>query len=304
MQEVESRVQVKNGLVLVIPTRNRGKTLRTLLESIRFLSFMPDSTIVVDASDEFRDFSEEFSDINLIHLNSERASAAFQRNMGIETAVNFFPNFQFIAFLDDDVTVNLDYFQNTVTLLNNNPDFIGISGLALYDQGKPTRRNKVLDFFGWSGSPGSLTKSIVNISPQGLETFKQVDWLIGCSVWRRRVVESLRFEADFQGQSLFEDVIFSVRASELGKLGCDPNIIIRHNMSTLGRPNLQTHFQDWIVNRHRLFRYTKSTFSKRKYWTLNYLLLLRSLVLGIFNSRHRKIALGLFKGIIAIQRAN
>ena len=78
--------------------------------------------------------------------------------------------------------------------------------------------------------------------------------MIGCSAWRLKRIQGIRFEHDFQGQSLAEDVIFSVKAGRKGILITDPNIILSHDESEIGRPLAKEHWKMWMQNRWRLIK--------------------------------------------------
>jgi hypothetical protein len=109
-------------------------------------------------------------------------------------------------------------------------------------------------FFGLdSTKDGALLKSGVNIPIRTYEgDIQEVEWLIGCSVWKFNKISDLRFEPDFVGQSLGEDVIFSFRASLRGKLFVDPRVHLSHTESAIGRPIGLEFWSMWVVNRKRI----------------------------------------------------
>jgi hypothetical protein len=100
---------------------------------------------------------------------------------------------------------------------------------------------------------GKLLKSGVNIP---IRKFKdgvyESDWLIGCSLWNYEKVKGIRFEQDFYGSSLGEDVIFSVKAKRDGKLLVDSNVILEHLESEIQRPDKTEFWKMWVTNRFRL----------------------------------------------------
>jgi glycosyltransferase involved in cell wall biosynthesis len=296
----ERRYAPSGNIVVIIPTRNRGALLRNVLEMIRNNHLLPICTIVVDSSDIFEDISHDFVDLGLKHIYSPIKSAAIQRNVGIQKALEIVTNFDFVSFLDDDIEINPNYFEKVSVRLSRNPDFIGISGIAMSNKNSVRKENCLTSFIGLTGRPGSLTRAVINISPSGLEKFEEVDWLIGCSVWRKEVIDFFQFEPDFEGQSLFEDVIFSYRARVLGKIGCDPRIELKHLFSSQERPGTKDHYTAWVVNRFRIFKYTSGEFSKMAFWFLNVILLIVSLAESIYSKEDRLKSKGLIIGFFRI----
>jgi GT2 family glycosyltransferase len=290
----------QHGLVIIIPTLNRRELLINLLKTLRNSTVIPEATYVVDSSDTFVELPREFRTINLKHVNSSVKSAAYQRNLAIEIILGEKLNFDFVAFLDDDIEIYPSYFEDLLRRFETNLDYVGISGHAISHDSKNRNRERTLwsDFIGLTGEPGSITKALVNVSPAGISEFSNVEWLIGCSMWRRVVIENFKFENDFKGQSLFEDVIFSYRAKSLGKIGFDPGVKFLHLLSTQERPSEKRHYQAWITNRYRIFRYSLNEFSKLRFWNLNIIIFLNCLIKAPFSSKERGKTAGIFLGII------
>jgi len=296
----EKRFAASGKIVVVVPTRNRSALLRNLLGMIRNSNLHPICTIVVDSSDNFEDLSDDYLDLKLEHVYSPIKSAAIQRNIGVQKAIEIVNDFDFVSFLDDDIEIKPNYFEKVSARLSQNPKFIGISGIAMSNRNSLRKENLLTNLIGLTGKPGSLTKAIVNISPSGLEKFEEVDWLIGCSVWRKEVIDVFQFESDFKGQSLFEDVIFSYRARVLGKIGCDPTIELKHLFSSQERPGTQDHYTAWVVNRFRIFKYASGEFSKIAFWFLNFILLIVSLAKSICSKEDRLKSKGLIIGFLSV----
>jgi len=292
-----SECESSQGIVVIVPTLERQELLLELLQNLRRCKITPTAVVVVDSSNVFIDQSQNFQDIHLKHIKFLIKSAASQRNRAIELILSENLDFEYVAFLDDDIELGQYYFKQLLNRFKHNPDFVGISGLAKNQGIIDRKRNFLSDFLGLTGRAGCITKALVNISPEGIKEFKEVDWLIGCSMWRRIVIENVTFEVDFQGQSLFEDVIFSYKAKSFGKIGFDPEVSLKHLLSPKGRPNEILHYRAWITNRYRMFTYSKDEFSRFSFWLLNYFLFFSSLVKALFNGRARKKMIGILLGI-------
>jgi hypothetical protein len=83
----------------------------------------------------------------------------------------------------------------------------------------------------------------------------EVDWLIGCSCWDFQKIKKLRFEEDFIGYSLGEDVIFSVKARKLGKLFVNSDIFLNHLELPQTDLNIIKNNFMWVYYRFRLSKY-------------------------------------------------
>jgi GT2 family glycosyltransferase len=299
---------VKSGLALIIPTRNRPDFLRRLLANLEEVSLKPDVIVIVDSSDagKYSELKSEF--INIHQIRTEYKSAAIQRNIGLDYLNNYkkAEDIGFISFLDDDVMVPNDYFDLALRGLTQTKNCVGLSGIAktLEDTRPKIRRNRLTDWIGITGNPGVLTSAAINISPFGLTAKSEVDWLIGCSTWKAISFQDLRFEPDFYGQSIFEDVIISVRARKLGKLICDPSIVLQHDLASEGRPITKVHYLNWVKNRFRIFSYDVPNLSKYKFWLLTLLLIANSALLAPFSIRNRDKFVGLALGAkqLVVQR--
>ena len=118
---------------------------------------------------------------------------------------------------------------------------------------------------------GVLLKSGVNIPVRNYEgEVGETDWLIGCSVWLKEKIERIRFEPDFLGQSLSEDVIFSVRMKKKGRLVTNPAIVLRHDESDVARPSKKEFWEMWMVNRFRLIQVANfGKLGMLSYWWAN-----------------------------------
>jgi hypothetical protein len=72
-------------------------------------------------------------------------------------------------------------------------------------------------------------------------------------------MKSVRFENDFFGQSLGEDVIFSLKASEFGSLFVDTSVEICHLESDMMRPNSEEFTFMWVTNRLRIVQTSRNS---------------------------------------------
>jgi GT2 family glycosyltransferase len=247
---------------VIIPTRNRSDLLIGCLEAILENSTKPNHIIVIDSSDLDKRNNVNYVSSIIEQEFTDVRSAAKQRNLGLNKVLS---NCDYVAFLDDDVLVPKNYFSKLILSMEKN-GYIGISGKAINVENRINIKEKrkiqrlISRFFLLDSTKnGVILKSGVNIPVKSENTNTiETEWLIGCSVWNFPKIKDLRFEEDFLGQSLGEDVIFSLKASRSGKIAVDPSVVLNHLESPIMRPNPQEFLSMWIRNRDRIVREIQS----------------------------------------------
>ena len=278
---------------IVIPTLNRHAYLDDLLENISKLSLQPVIVLIVDASQDV--YVSSCKGLNVEVIFSPIRSAAVQRNIGIKYLIKLNLKLDYLAFLDDDVRVPSDYLLQIHETLRRFPQTIGASGIAISNSERKFRRSNFWSFIGLNGKDGSLTRAAINIPVRNATSQVEVDWLIGCSVWKWNIAQRLIFQGDFMGQSVFEDVLFSVEASHFGKLMVDPQIVITHLLADEERPNNLNHYRSWVVNRYRLKRVAPERFSLLAFFVANFVVAIKLIV-----SLRVKGAIGILLGTLQL----
>jgi glycosyltransferase involved in cell wall biosynthesis len=259
---------------IVIPTRNRPILLNRVVAAIIPQLSNNDEIIIVDSSDS-ESMSENLGLLPQVkYISTHIRSAAVQRNIGLEQIADS----KYVFFLDDDVLPGPDYFTRCVESLNAS-NAIGLSGIAVNSSAKIYRTypNGLIGFYHRifqldSNKDGVLLHSGVNIPVRDYQgKTHEVDWLIGCSIWSTEKIGATRFESDFLGQSLSEDVIFSIRMSKKGRLVTDSSIVLIHDESDIARPSKQEFWKMWMTNRYRLIQVANFGMSgKISYWWANF----------------------------------
>jgi len=290
---------------VVIPTRNREIPLKNLLSKIVDQTLLPNEIIIVDSSD-IRQSSYETNEF-IKYVHTDERSAAKQRNIGMNTVS---ADVQVLFFLDDDTNPSSTYFEDMLrTLMSLNA--IGVSGLAINPEKmgriKPRGLRGFIKkmFFLDSNMDGKLLISGVGIPVRKKNNgIIEVDWLIGCSCWNFQKIKKLRFEDDFVGYSLGEDVIFSVQARKLGKLFVNSNIILSHLELPQTNINILEQNYMWVYYR---FRLSKHINNKIAFYPAFYLSILPKLFFSLINVPRRPIIsikhiMGLTLGLINIFR--
>lgn len=295
-------------ITVVIPTRNRPTDLAVVLQKISEQSLPVEEVVIVDSSDVQVPIPRNPAwTFVLRHQTTKIKSAAVQRNIGIE---HISEKCKYLCFLDDDVLPGPQYLNELIGVLEK-AGGVGISGVAMNLSLDRKKREKPSGVFGKlqaffrldSDQDGVLLKSGVNIPVRSLSgEIQEVEWLIGCSVWDFKAVAGLRFESDFMGQSLCEDVIFSLRASKLGKLFVNPNVHLIHLESEIGRPVGSEFWSMWVVNRKRLVEIASNRKSfEVEYHLANFGQFLTLIYVGVFLKKTSKFAaFGIISGYIQL----
>lgn len=242
------------SITIIIPTRNRKILLRKLIYNLLLNFKQIDQIIIVDSSDKAQSKAKFLTHKKILYVHSKIKSAAIQRNIGLSLVK---PNHKYVAFLDDDVSPPLNYFTDLITLLKSKKA-VGVSGVAQNPYIHKSKNTiKVFDayrkcFFLDSSKEGVVLNSGVNIPIKNISKgipIIECKWLIGCAVWDYQKIKNIQFDNRFYGQSLGEDVLFSLKVSKYGKLFVKRNLILKHLESSIGRPSYLMHHRMWVRNR-------------------------------------------------------
>jgi len=234
-----------------IPTRNRPLYLEQTLTSITRLAQLPREIFVCDSSDlELQDVLAVVcnnSQIKTTLLKSVKASIPFQRNAIAQAFLDADTQFDFLLFLDDDTEPAIDYSQRLVDFLLDNPQYGGASGVT-----QTEHRHKALDLIGLAflvnGEQGHVLRSGVGIPPSR-DCDSDVEWIFGCSVWRRDVIETFAWNGNWDGYAVGEDVEFSYRVSKMWKLRVLAGAKIVNAYAPEGRPTSYVLARSTVVHR-------------------------------------------------------
>ncbi len=131
---------VQSPLVsIIIPSRNRGKSLRDCLDGIQQQIFTDYEVLILDdgseqvSRDESRELVKQYGErfqLHWIHPSGVKGSgAAFVRNQGIALSCG-----EYLAFCDDDdFWCQDDYLQQAVDALQQLPADVCFSGIKIHD---------------------------------------------------------------------------------------------------------------------------------------------------------------------------
>jgi GT2 family glycosyltransferase len=251
---------------LIVCTYMRPQPLLKLLQSVKEQSLYPYEILIIDGStnQETAEVVQQQSFQNLMYYSvpPEHRGLTRQRNYGIERVNS---DIEIICFLDDDIFLDKDYFEQLISTYQKHPEALGVGGYINnetkwdYVGGNYKPTIKEFYFDGWKRKDGSrfiLRKKLgldsdcppgysslyshgrsVGFLPPSGKIYEVEMIMGGVSSFRKEVFETLKFSTYFEGYGLYEDADFSLRLAKNGKLYINTAAKLHHFHDASGRPN-------------------------------------------------------------------
>jgi len=240
-----------NNSAVVICTRNRATDISRCLESVFAQTYIPDIVLIVDSSDndetEIVTMRPQFE--RATYVRAERG-LTIQRNAALELLSR--EKVSIVHFIDDDVLLDENYFQEMEKGLKDNDEASGVTATIREISRTPAKSFEKLALLN-SDQPGKVLKSGINIGSYSHPQVVEVDWLPGCCMTFNLVkIAGLRFDESRSGYAMGEDVDFSLKAKSRGPLYHLPFATLLHNLSQVNRHDSQTLIEMEIRNRWKL----------------------------------------------------
>lgn len=227
--------------VIICTYRRAFETVR-LLECLQRQSYADLEILVVDGSGDDRTVRDGLKQCisdcpEIILLESEKGLTR-QRNVGLRKAKG-----DIIAFLDDDVTIEPDFFDRVAKIFadSNNSE---MGGLTAYDtKNYPASVNLRWRLRKWlrvvaTLEPGFADRLGRNVPLSFAKPFvglQEVHWLAGfCMIYRRSMIEGLAFDEVLPTYG-GEDRDFSMRVGDRSKLMLSGDLQLKHLASSVHR---------------------------------------------------------------------
>ena len=279
------------GCTVVVCTYRRPASVLRMLASLRDQTLRPRALVVVDASPGNETERAVAGDPALSSLagcvlycrvGGDLAGLTRQRNFSLRCVAT-----DLVAFFDDDVVLAPRCLSEMERVLRERSDAVG-AGAAVRGEQVPRiwRARRLLGIVS-TLAPGRYCRSGISTPWGPLDPSSapiEGDWLPGCGMmWRTAVAREIQFAEDFEGYAQGEDLEFSLRAREKGKLLLAPAARLDHLHATAGRPDDFRLGYSAISNRFRIHRRCLPGRGARDVlwflyaWTLDTLLLARHL---------------------------
>ncbi len=263
---LSSTRQRKIPFSLIVCTYKRPDALFKLLESVVLQSLYPDQILIIDGSpkDATKEMllDKKYPKLEYYKVDAIHRGLTKQRNYGIQKVAE---GSEIVCFLDDDIVLTPEYFQNLIATYSQNSDALGVGGYILDEvQWKRNSVGKAVEFDEFEmddyvrklGSRNVLRKKLGLLSDQapgimpefsnGLsigflppsgKTYPVEFFMGGVASYRKELFEKISFSSYFEGYGLYEDMDFCLRASKIGQLYVNTAAQLYHYHEEAGRPN-------------------------------------------------------------------
>ena len=307
---------------LIICTYKRSKVITNLLDSVTIQTLYPDEIVIVDGSPD--DLTKEVlaskNYTNLIYYKVEPEDRGLtkQRNFGIER-VN--ATSEIVAFLDDDIVLEKNYFEELISTYSSYPKALGVGGYIKnevnWEKVSQDYSPSIKDFFydgykridgsrfivrkklgldsncppGWS-SLYSHGRSLGFLPPSG-KTYRVEQLMGGVSSFKKTVFKEMSFSTYFEGYGLYEDADFTIRLAKKGALYVNTSAELSHFHDASGRPNKYQYGKMVVRNGWYVWRVKNPSpdFKDRYKWNAITGVLIAIRMTNIFTSSLKKEAL-------------
>ncbi len=232
----------------IIPTIDRPKDLADAVISVLNQKHPPNELIIIDQSvgrtsyDAVNKIYDSF-DISpsLIYLHEPEVSGLIEaKQRGVQVAKG-----DIISFLEDDVVLHRQYFENAISIFKNNQEVLGCCGVM-----SNVHSGILYEYLFKLFHRGIFYDSRLNMGKnrdcQGVGILLQSRYLSGgISCYRKEVFERVDFDMvnDF---FMLEDIDFSTRAADFfgdEHFFISTNMCLDHNMSPINRARLKERWQ-------------------------------------------------------------
>ena len=305
---------------LIVCTYMRPKPILSLLQSVKEQTLYPNEILIIDGStnQETEVILREnpFRNVKYYKVDDSNRGLTKQRNFGIDL-VN--ETSEIICFLDDDVILNANYFEELINTYKIKPDALAVGGY-IRNEVKWERAldsdndNNYFYFDGWKRiepsrfrmrkifglepdtTPGFLPTFAhgrsVGFLPPSNKTYEVEQIMGGVSSYKKEVFDKLTFSAYFEGYGLYEDADFSLRLAKTGKLYINTGAQLEHYHDSSGRPNKYQYGKMVIRNGWYIWRvkYPKPSMKAKIKWHATSFLLTLIRFTNIISTNKKKDA--------------
>ncbi len=296
----------------------RPLAVKKLLDSVVNQTIPPNQIIIVDGSTnmETKEILKNNSTIDYYLVSQEHRGLTKQRNFGVSKTNE---TTDIVAFLDDDLILEPNYFEEIIKTYQQYTEVIGVGGIDLkentYFKKKESKIYSKLDYFEFDSwvSKESLRNKIrkifgliSNLQPDlipecghgrsGLppngKTYQVEHFMGGIASYKKELFDKISFSKYFEGYGLYEDFDFCVRSLKYGKLYVNTNAHVWHYHDPAGRPNQNKYGKMVVRNGWYVWRlaHPKPSIKNKMKWHVTTLLLMFLRFFNVFTTTKRKEA--------------
>jgi glycosyltransferase involved in cell wall biosynthesis len=224
---------------VVIPTYNRSEDLKITLNSIiRFKDL--GEVIIVDQSKDSKTKKvvSDFKSKRLKYVYSKTPAITIARNLGVKEASK---KSKIICFIDDDVTLGNNYFEEILKVFNADENAMAVAGYDLpRDVGSWSGRTiaKIFRLGHFEKNRARIISAYGNTYYYGPRKVSNVQWLPGVNMaYIKGVFDEQKFDENLLGYTIGEDIDFSYRLwkKHPNSVFITPLTKFKHRFSEAGR---------------------------------------------------------------------
>ncbi len=305
---------------LIICTYMRPKPILDLLRSVTSQTLYPDEILIVDGSTDLETeilFKNNiFENLKYYRVDETQRGLTKQRNYGINLVDEAS---KIICFLDDDIILKDNYFENLLRTYKLKEDALAVGGYidnnSSWEKESNIKSKNKFYYDGWMRNEPSRFKmrrlfglqpdrnpgffptfahgrSVGFLPPSG--SIYEVEQVMGgVSSYKKEVFENLSFSTYFEGYGLYEDADFSLRLSKKGKLYVNTSAQLYHYHDDSGRPNKYKYGKMVVRNGWYVWRvkFPNPKLKARIKWHATSFLLTLVRFTNVLNTNKRKEAL-------------
>ena len=245
-------MQKTSNFDVIIPTKNRPDDFKRLIESITPQSILPNRLIVIDQSDKPYEksvlldaFPKNSQFVVVKHIvNPGISSLVEAKSVGLEYA-----SAKYVFFLDDDVVLKPEYFNNILRTFKNDDSLMGCSGFI--DNAVSNRLWLFVFAFFHKGIFSDARPSIFSQKVTNDEVIRCSKIPQGVSAWRSEVFKDISFDHKLKFH-MVEDLHFSISVEKLypNSQAIVAGALASHFHAISGRDHFQKRFK------RKLFEFT------------------------------------------------
>ena len=306
---------------LIVCTYKRAVVLKNLLNSVENQTLYPDEILIIDGSPDDKTKTllevQTFKNIAYYKVDEKNRGLTKQRNYGVSKVS---ADCDIVCFLDDDIILDQNYFEELLKAYKVYPEALGVSGYITNEtewtkvEGSENQNSNNFYFDGWSrveGSRFSLRRKFglapdkdpgfmpdfshgysTGFLPPSGKIYKAEMLMGGLASYKRKLFKDMTFSSYFEGYGLYEDADFSLRASKKGQLYVNTAATLAHHHDQEGRPNKFKYGKMVLRNGWYVWRikYPDPGLKARFKWHATALLLTTVRVSNVITSSQKKEA--------------
>lgn len=227
----------------VIPTRDRPLDLKIAVSSVLRQTRLPDELIVVDqsAGDDgkvsVKTLLANVPAIQLIYIHDSKILGLVDaKRVAVQHATG-----DYVCFIEDDVVLEHDYFEQIELCFLKNKEIIGSCGIITNPPRLPKLYISMFDVFHRGIFADKRVRLFSHHANASLGLIASDKLSGGVSSWRREVFMAVPFDVK-NGFHMLEDIDFSTRVAkhyaDTQGLFINPKVRLQHNCSPVNREDL------------------------------------------------------------------